>query len=261
MPVAVAVWSIAIRPGEPEPVIPQADVRITNVALGDELQDETGRTTVKLIYARPVEVDGDDGEDDEDDEEDENKSSLATTVLCSLIPGKIEQSTIDVTLEADEEFLFQAVGKNTVYLTGNYIDQSPANVPYNSDEEPDSDEEGFDLRDVSSDVEIDPGELDIPSDDESRFEEVQEEPPKSLKRPRGSDAAMDTDEPADAKLTKSQKKANKKLKAESGVAVPAESDGKKTDPKGETKKDKKEKEKGKKDKKRERRQHGCRRSQ
>lgn len=82
----------------------------------------------------------------------------------------------------------------------------------------------------------------------SRFEEIIDEPASSSaskKRPRQSDeAAAETPE----KLTKAQKKANKKLKTESGAAVPSGSDAKvdaaKTN--GEAakeKKDKKEKEK------------------
>lgn len=75
---------------------------------------------------------------------------------------------------------------STVYLTGNYIgecarpiistnyavltahfqDQSPDNVPFNDDSEME-DEDEFDLRDVSSDVELNPDELDIPSDDDA----------------------------------------------------------------------------------------------
>ena len=43
------------------------------------------------------------------------------------------------------------------------VDQrSPDEDPYDDDES----EEDFDLRDVSSGVEIDPAELDVPSDDE-----------------------------------------------------------------------------------------------
>lgn len=69
---------------------------------------------------------------------------------------------------------------STVYLTGNYIGGSssslrsptmsdpstdqipPDNVPYNdlSDSEMGSDAEGYDLREVSSDVEINPADLD-----------------------------------------------------------------------------------------------------
>jgi hypothetical protein len=73
---------------------------------------------------------------------------------------------------------------STVYLTGNYIglffipfsilsykltasiaDQRA--IPFNGEDDSDIDEEDdYDLREVSSDVEIDPDELEIPSDDE-----------------------------------------------------------------------------------------------
>jgi hypothetical protein len=70
-------------------------------------------------------------------------------------------------------------------LTGNYIGENfdisalrrcnlasldtdqvpPDNVPYNSDSDDDLDEEAYDLREVSSDVEVNPDELDSDSDD------------------------------------------------------------------------------------------------
>lgn len=75
------------------------------------------------------------------------------------------------------------ISNSTVHLTGNYIGvYSPATSPCMvielsltaldqrpPDQDPYSDgesEDDFDLRDVSSDVEINPDELDIPSDDE-----------------------------------------------------------------------------------------------
>ncbi|THH19960.1 hypothetical protein EW146_g1320 [Bondarzewia mesenterica] len=253
MPVAVAVWSIAIKPGERESIIPQGDLRITNVALGDELQDDSGRTSVKLTYLRPVNVE----DSDSDSEEAEIEGTEATT---------IEQATVDVTLEADEEFLFELAGKNTIYLTGNYIDQSPDNVPYNDDSEPEEEDE-FDLHELGSDVEVDELEINgtksvplhtsliLPTQGlttlgSSRFEEIHdvEEAPKSLKRPRGSDA-LETDGSTEQKSSKSQqKKANKKLKAESGAAILSGSDAKTEKANEEAKKDKKEK-KHKKEKK------------
>ena len=39
------------------------------------------------------------------------------------------------------------------------IDQTPEQVPFNDESDEDSDDEGYDLRDVSSDVEMDPAEL------------------------------------------------------------------------------------------------------
>ncbi|KAI0958860.1 hypothetical protein AcV7_004560 [Taiwanofungus camphoratus] len=260
MAVAVAVWSLAVSPDKPESIIPQSDLRITNVALADELKDENGRTTIKLNYHTPIAP-----EESDDEEGSPQAEPLSTTVLCSLIPSKIEQSTVDVVLEADEEYLFEVVGKNTVYLTGNYIDQSPPDqIPYN-DESEDEDEEDFDLRDVSSDVQIDPDEIDIPSDDEGRFEELPDDAEVTKqragkkdagkKRPRESDA-METEEGGE-KLSKAQKKkANKKQKAEDGKAVPsgaeetpspAKVNGDAQEKKGKKEKEKGEKEKSKKD--------------
>lgn len=47
-----------------------------------------------------------------------------------------------------------------------FQDQTPNGVPYNEGSEPYSDEEDFDLRDVSSDAEMDSAALDGISDDE-----------------------------------------------------------------------------------------------
>nr|VWO98353.1 Zn(2)-C6 fungal-type domain-containing protein [Ganoderma boninense] len=245
MAVAVALWSLTVTPGEPTVITPPADLRITNVALGDQIADESSRTTVKVTYRTPGAAAGDE-EDDEDDDESEKPEELSTAVLCSLTFGKVEQTTVDVVLSEDDEYLFEVVGKNTVHLTGNYIDQRPPDQDPYSDEESEDD---FDLRDVSSDVEINPDELDIPSDGEGRFEEIVEdnEPPKkdSKKRPRESDA-MDTQEPGaepDEKLSKSQKKKLKKLKGANGEAVDAPTPDKSDKTKGD-KKEKKEKVKG-----------------
>jgi len=232
MAVAVALWSVALTPGKTESIIPQSDLRITNVALGDELADASGRTSVKFTYNTPIKL----SEDDEDD--DDVPEPLSTTVLCSLTPGKIEHATVDLILEENEEFVFELVGKNTIYLTGNYIDQTPPdNIPFDEDSDDDDVEEAFDLRDVSSDVEIDADELIV--DDEGRFEEVPEEK-KTLKRPHDSDA-METDE---ANLSKAGKKQNKKLKVEDGKAVAAEKPEVKETDKKEKKDKKKEEQEG-----------------
>ena len=79
--------SLELTPGEPVSVVPPSDLRITNVALGDELADESGRTSVKLTYRGPKEDEeeeykpvenGDDVEeeqDNEDEDEDEEGGS------------------------------------------------------------------------------------------------------------------------------------------------------------------------------------------
>jgi nucleoplasmin-like protein len=106
MPIAVALWSVykyfilarfqaqryvrstVVKPGQPLSVIPQSDLVITNAALGVELADSAGRTSVKLTYVRPVKVTGDDEDDEEKDGEDDEDASVET-VLCSLTPGKV----------------------------------------------------------------------------------------------------------------------------------------------------------------------------
>lgn len=254
MAIAVALWSAQANSAETSQIIPQSDLRITNIALGEELADESGRTTVKLIYRPPIARDSDDEDEDEDDDESDPSKDLSVTVLCSLTPGKIEQATVDIVLDQDEEYLIEIVGKNTVHLTGNYIDQMPPDqVPYNDEDEDDSDEEAYDLREVSSDVEYDPDEMEIPSEDEGRFEEVNsdaEEAPKqeaSKKRPRESDA-METDA-AEDKLSKSQKKKLKKLKAADGKAVETGAESTAVKANAEAKEGEKKEKKEKKDKK------------
>lgn len=84
-------------PGGARNVIPLRDLRITNVALGEELVDENGRTSVRLVYIGPsADSDEEGGKDDEGEDEDEEKddedkgsSDAVPTILCSLTPGKV----------------------------------------------------------------------------------------------------------------------------------------------------------------------------
>ena len=80
--------SLLVEPNGDEPTefSPPADVKITNVALGDTLQDEKGRTSLKMIF--PTETDQDSDEEDEEKDDDDD-IPLSTTVLCSLTPGKV----------------------------------------------------------------------------------------------------------------------------------------------------------------------------
>ncbi|KIK45116.1 hypothetical protein CY34DRAFT_801970 [Suillus luteus UH-Slu-Lm8-n1] len=244
---AVAVWSIVLTPGQKETIVPQADLQIKNAALGEKLSDESGRTTVKLTYINPAKID----DDDENEEEQPSAEDEITTVLCSLTAGKIEQSACDLILESDEEYTFELIGKNTVYLYGNYIDQNANQPPYDSDMDSDmSDEEAYKLDDVSSDVEVHPDELQGLEDDAERFEELSDlaedepkaEQAKPSKRPR--DDAMDTDEQPVEKVSK--KKKAKKQKGEDGKAIPVAAEEKAAEPKGEKEEEKKADKKDKK---------------
>ena len=135
------------------------------------------------------------------------------------------------------------------------------NLPWDEDES--DDEDAFHLGEVSSDVEIDPAELDgIGSDEDepeedsacvlspisrsshltrfSRFEEIVEEP-KGKKRAADK---MEIDEKP-THPTKAEKKTAKKQKGENGVAIPKE------EPATEIKEEKKREKKEKKEKKKE----------
>ncbi|KAH7888409.1 hypothetical protein F5I97DRAFT_1852461 [Phlebopus sp. FC_14] len=248
MVVAIAPWSVVLEPGKPEVIVPQSDLQIKNAALPDVLADESGRTTVKLTYQSLASVES----DDEDDEKSESGAAM-TTVLCSLTAGKIEQASCEIILEQDGEYLLELVGKNSVHLYGNYIDQAPVDQPpFGSDESDEEEEDAYNLGEVSSDVEIevDTDEQDLEGDVE-RFEEVEEKAPekaspKNLKRTH--DDAMETEEPE--KLSKSQKKKlAKKLKAEDGKAVPAPTEAKKPEPETKVDKPAAEAKEGKKEKK------------
>lgn len=83
MPVAVALWSLVVKPGKPEVFQPIGDLRITNVALGHELADQNARTSLKFTYNKPTRID--------DDDEEDNEEAQASTVLCSLTPGKVRE--------------------------------------------------------------------------------------------------------------------------------------------------------------------------
>lgn len=74
--------SLELVPGEEEVVLPQADVRVSNAALGEELLDQNGRTAVKIFYSK----NDDDSEDEDEGGGDEN---IASFILCALTAGKV----------------------------------------------------------------------------------------------------------------------------------------------------------------------------
>jgi len=251
----IAGWGLKLLPGKPhkfdafpeEAEENELVLRITNAALGEKLADANERTVVKITKRKSFFDD-----DDEDDEDISDEPVLEEHVLTILTAGKVEQTVLNVEFGPDL-VQFEVVGKNEVHLLGNWIDQSADNgpSPFNSDDDSDGEDSHF-LEDVSSDVEINPEDLDsLDEDDADRFEEVEETvTTKVLKR--GADA-MDEDTPAtkDGELSKKQKKKlAKKLKNDAGEAISVASEtaspeSKKTTATAEKpKSDKKEKEKG-----------------
>ncbi|KAF8967871.1 hypothetical protein BDZ97DRAFT_1801681 [Flammula alnicola] len=232
MSLVLGIWHLVVEGGQEKIVNTPASVQITNVSYGEEIADANSRSVVKLSFESLTPPSEESDEEEEKDDEEEGLT-VDTTVLCALTPGKIEQATVNLVLDSDAMFKFEATGKNTVYLTGNYIKQDDDDEPSGSEDGYDS-EDAYDLRDVSSDVEMHADELEDLESNHSRFEVVidEEEPTKGQKRARDSDAAEGA--------TQSEKKKNKKLKAEGGQPVSATDEAApKEDKKDKKKKDKK----------------------
>ncbi|KIY50143.1 FKBP-like protein [Fistulina hepatica ATCC 64428] len=209
--VAVSFWSLSLTPGKPEEVEPESDIRVAHVSLGDELEDESKRTSVKITYASRRVFD-----EDEEGSDNEDESGLApkTTVLCSLTPGKIEQTGVDIVLVEDEKYTLEAVGPNTIHLQGNYIFQPPP-----VDEEPDYDEmmseDSHDLREVSSDVEMLMDELRDDGEDGEKHTGYRHPSPTAAKKMKSTDGTAvgpDKDEKVKSEKSKKEKKEKKKEK-------------------------------------------------
>ena len=65
-------------------------VQITNVAFGEEISDANSRTVVKLTFESLTSgLDEDDDEEEKEPKSDNADERMATTVLCSLTPGKV----------------------------------------------------------------------------------------------------------------------------------------------------------------------------
>jgi len=71
---------------------PFANLKISNAALGAELEDDHSRTTLTIETSDRPPVDS---EEDEEPDEDEDKPQLTSIVLTSLTPGKVGKLLVD----------------------------------------------------------------------------------------------------------------------------------------------------------------------
>ena len=88
--------SLELKAGEDfaQELHPPINLRVTNVALGPTLADESGRTTLKLIYL-PEEGDGDTEDEDRNSVHgDEPDRTPVETVLCTLVPGQVSGASV-----------------------------------------------------------------------------------------------------------------------------------------------------------------------
>ncbi|KAG9774139.1 hypothetical protein KCU88_g5583, partial [Aureobasidium melanogenum] len=193
-------------------------------------------------------IDGEE-DDDEDDEEDSDDEAVEMdeVVVCTLDPEKNYQQTLDFTVGEGEKVFFKVSGTHTVHLTGNYVipqDDGQASLYDEDDEEDDydlspdedeldafgeSDEESDDLDDLE-----DPRVTEIDSADEEALakesakgknkrpaEESDEDEEANLDDIMAKSLKKDEANGEDKKLSKAEKKRQKKLKKNDGEAAAA----------------------------------------
>ncbi|TIA88202.1 hypothetical protein E3P99_02712 [Wallemia hederae] len=188
---ALGIWSHKLLPNSPSILEIDDDIHITNVALA-ESSSSKNRSVVKLTYEPQ-----DDSESDDDESAADNPTQ--EVVLCSLIPGQVEQVSVNLTLTANDLVSLSVTGNNEVHLLGNLV--SP-NLPYPQDEdsEDESDLDEDEMRalygqDVSMDDEDD-------EDDEEDGPKIEELPDEPIAKPSKKRPA----EEAPAKPSKKEKK-------------------------------------------------------
>jgi FK506-binding nuclear protein len=96
-------------------------------------------------------------------------------VLCNLIPEKIEQQQLDIVFSEGEDVTFEVTGENTVFLTGNMMDDMPMGL---GDEESinseDIEEEDLEAEMVGEDGKEDE-EDDVEEEEDDDDDEIDEE--------------------------------------------------------------------------------------
>ena len=84
----IAPWGLTVKPGATYKyeIPPFANLKISNAALGAELEDKHSRTTLTIeTEDRPPA----DSEDEDELDEDDDNPRLTNIVLTSLTPGKV----------------------------------------------------------------------------------------------------------------------------------------------------------------------------
>ncbi|TIA70829.1 hypothetical protein E3P81_03167 [Wallemia ichthyophaga] len=220
----LGLWSQVLLPNSPSILEIDDDIRITNVALSESSSSKS-KSVIKLMYEPQ-----DDSESDEEAEEQAADKTSQEVVLCSLIPGQIEQVSLDLTITANDLVSISVTGNNEVHLLGNLV--SP-NLPHPQDGDSDDDESDLDEDEMRAlygqDVSMDDDEEDDDQEDGPKIEELPDEPiskpskkraaeeapAKPSKKEKKEVAAEKKEEPKKAeKIEKTEKKENKDEKKE-----------------------------------------------
>ncbi|KAJ3494429.1 hypothetical protein NLJ89_g10810 [Agrocybe chaxingu] len=111
---APQLWSAHVLPGQTEKILSDHDIHITNAALAETITDYMSRTTLRLAYKIVLErsLGSEVGKE-------------TSTTLCSLIPGKIEQCSLNIYVPHGQRVFLDVIGKNEIYLTGTVGEDNP----------------------------------------------------------------------------------------------------------------------------------------
>ncbi|KAF9138376.1 peptidylprolyl isomerase fpr4 [Mortierella sp. GBA39] len=110
-------WGLTILPDKTYTQIVDNSFKVSMAALDEETKP--GRTSLRVSV--------------------NNKSQ----VLCSLIPGSVDQQKLDLAFAEGEEITFSVTGDNVVHLSGNYLPDTDAQD--GDEDEDDYDEEDDDM--------------------------------------------------------------------------------------------------------------------
>ncbi|PVV02979.1 hypothetical protein BB560_002563 [Smittium megazygosporum] len=159
------------------------------------------------------------------------RSSLTITVddkkfvLCSLTPGKIEQQSIDLTLNEGENVTFEIDGKNEFHLVGNYIEYE--DDEYSDEDDSDDSEDGdysiedsmyLDDLDDSDEMDYDYTEIE---ESDGRIKEIVDSSEEETELPVVKPTKIETSE--ETNTTTSKNKKRKKNKANGAETSKTES--------------------------------------
>lgn len=115
-----SVVRITHQPVNPRDLADDSDSDSDDFSFDDEDDEEEEEIDMEKLKAaingkngkKGKKAEEEDEEEDEDEEDDEDfEEPTATAIACSLIPGKIEQASLNLTFVADEVVMFEVTGK------------------------------------------------------------------------------------------------------------------------------------------------------
>lgn len=115
-----SVVRITHQPVNPRDLADDSDSDDDDFSFDDEDDEEEEEIDMEKLKAaingkngkKGKKAEEEDEEEDEDEEDDEDfEEPTATAIACSLIPGKIEQASLNLTFVADEVVMFEVTGK------------------------------------------------------------------------------------------------------------------------------------------------------